>query len=517
MKKNVFLLLLACSVSVLAFADLRKGVLPGEFYVSPTKKVHFSSGNFQSGSYANRLAEHQYDYIAGSNSKISSSWNYSGYFDLFGWGKGYSKYSTDSTAYENYVEWGEYRLSNADNVADWRTLTIDEWRYLLFNSPAQVGFGTVADKKGLILLPPPVVSYLDAAGTPFVTIKKEDNWQITSEKGIYGIKSKNTYFTDNKYDATKWEELEKLGAVFLPAAYYRTTSSSSSTTVDAVLYTGVGCGYYWSSSPVEGTIQTAGYISFGVAQYPAGESHVYAYEAKDATMKRYNGMSVRLVTENGEYNPVKELDTIQAEPNKETAITFTYSGPSSSAVLLTLQADDYFNELSQCVVLRTTLEDAFVANLMDNILQDIGEFSSVYSGVSFFLPAGKGEIKLDICTYGLELSVHIGNSGVARLTKDERGEAVVQYEILEPTLVCLHASEPKASGMAGRRVKQQMNDALKQVELYGIKILPSKVDGAGFEGIFKSSNSQIFKFFRNGQLYILRDGKVYTPAGQEVK
>ncbi len=37
-----------------------------------------------------------------------------------------------------------------------------------------------------------------------------------------------------------------------------------------------------------------------------------------------------------------------------------------------------------------------------------------------------------------------------------------------------------------------------------------------FEEIFKSSNSQIFKFIRNGQLYILRDGKTYTATGAEV-
>jgi len=61
MKKILLSLLLVCGVSVFSFADLRKGALPGEFYVSPTTKVHFASGNFHSGSYANRLAEHQYD------------------------------------------------------------------------------------------------------------------------------------------------------------------------------------------------------------------------------------------------------------------------------------------------------------------------------------------------------------------------------------------------------------------------------------------------------------------------
>lgn len=69
MKKSLLSLLLICSVSLAAFADLRQGALPGEFYVSPTKKVHFSSGNFQSCRNGNRLAEHQYDFIGASNRK----------------------------------------------------------------------------------------------------------------------------------------------------------------------------------------------------------------------------------------------------------------------------------------------------------------------------------------------------------------------------------------------------------------------------------------------------------------
>ena len=297
-------LLLVCSVSISSFADWRKGVLPGEFYVSATKKVHFSSGNFQSCRNGNHLAEHQYDFIGASNRKISNSLTYSGYFDLFGWGQSYRTYTTELSAYATFTEWGDYPLSNADNDANWRTLTKDEWEYLLFSSPAQVGFGTVAGKKGLILLPGGIMPDVEKAGLTFVSNKKEDQWTTVVEKGIYGIQSQNTYFTDNEYNVEQWEVLEKLGAVFLPAAYYRTTSSASATEVDAVLSEGVGCGYYWSSMPVQDQSECAYYVTFGVAQYPAGQAHVY--RNCDISDKRYTGMSVRLVTENGEYNPVIE-------------------------------------------------------------------------------------------------------------------------------------------------------------------------------------------------------------------
>ena len=140
---------------------------------------------------------------------------------------------------------------------------------------------------------------------------------------------------------------------------------------------------------------------------------------------------------------------------------------------------------------------------------------SVFSGVSFFLPAGKGEIKLDIQTFGLQLSVHIGNSGVAHLMKNERGEAVVQYDIIEPTLVCIHASVPDADAPARHLAPQQVKDDETRVEFYGIKILPNKV--ATGVGNIQDAYAPCIKFLRDGQLLILRDGKSYTIQGMEVK
>ncbi len=512
--KKIFTFLFALIIGAgTMFADLREGVLPGEFHVSPTKKVHFSSGNFQSCRNGNRLAEHQYDFVGASNKKISSSWSYNGYFDLFGWGKVYYTYTTDPTAYAEYTEWGEYPLSNADNDAQWRTLTTDEWEFLLFSSPAQIGFGTVAEKKGLILLPGGVLPDVEAAGLTFVSMKKEGQWETVIEQGILGFKSQNTYFTDNVYDATQWEVMEQIGAVFLPAAYYRTTSSSSSTDVDAVLSEGNGCGYYWTSTPVDGQTEQAYYIQFSVAQYPAGEARVY--RNYDISKKRYTGMSVRLVTENGEYNPVMELDPIKFDTDGDAEITFNYSGPSSSSVLQTTQEDDYYDDNNSCLALCTPLEDSYVTTLMGEVQQAISDFTSKFSGISFFLPAGKGELKMDICTYGLQLSVHIGNA-IAHLTQNERGESVLQYDIPEPTLVCMHAIEIELGNVAGRHARKQVSDEKKRVELYSMKIEHETGSSTGISSV-QSDNMLCTKVLRDGQMFILRDGKTFTLQGQEVR
>lgn len=513
--KKLFSLLLICSVSLTALADLRQGALPGEFKVSPTKTVHFSSGNYQctARGFSHRFAEHQYDIIAGSNKNISNLYVYTGYFDLFGWGKVYFTYTTNPEDYLEYKEWGEYEFENADNNAEWRTLTGDEWRYLLFESGCDMGLATITvedkTRNGLVLLPEGKLSELKKQGMSFVTVK--DQGKTWTKDGDY-LSSSKTKYTDNMYTVEQWDTLETAGAVFLPAAYYRTGSSSSSTTAEVVLSYGDGIGCYWSSTPNTADIKYADYMSFSSSYSSAGIG-VYA----NGNKQRYTGMSVRLVTENAEYNPITELEPVEADPEKETNITFTYDGPSSSAVLLNLQATDFYNPSKQCVELHTILDDANVANLMDNILQGIGDFGSVFSGVSFFLPAGSGEIKLDMCTYGLQLSVHIGNSGVAHLTQNERGEAVVKYDIKEPTLVCIHASVPAAGSPAKRHAPQQVKEEQK-AELFGIKILPNKI-ATGIDGVQNTDRfaDRAQKLLRNSQILILRDGKTYTLTGQEIR
>ena len=214
-------------------------------------------------------------------------------------------------------------------------------------------------------------------------------------------------------------------------------------------------------------------------------------------------------------NPILELDTVPDDRGRETAVTFNLGGPSSPLILLNMQATDTYDDSRHCVVLNTALEDENIAKLMDNILKGFGDFYSVFSGVSFFLPAGSGEMKLDICTYGLQLSVHIGNSGVAHLTQNERGEAVVRYDITEPTLVCIHASVPQAGSPARLHAPKQTNDA-NHIELYGIKITPDKTVTAIDETPYPSgeNRSEASKFLLNGRLLILHGGKTYTVTGQ---
>lgn len=280
-----------------AYAKNRKGTVYGEersfttessasttgdikalYSVSPSSKVYFSKGNLQFFAYSKkwRFAEHQYDYIRYSNEHIS--YDYAGWIDLFGWGTSgtnhgavcYQPWSTSTTdadyyAYgqfeynlndqDGHADWGCNPISNGGNVPNrWRTLTIEEWRYVLNtrNTPSSMRFAkaTVNDVCGLILLP--------------------DNWS-SNNYNLNKVNIEDARFNSNEITALQWDELERSGAVFLPAGGYRYNATFVSF-VD---------GWYWSASSDDSD--------------HAYDLHFNYYNISTYSGSRSTGKSVRLV------------------------------------------------------------------------------------------------------------------------------------------------------------------------------------------------------------------------------
>jgi len=191
----------------------------GPFSVSPTTKVMFSPGNlqYQASTKTWRFAEHQWDIIGEDNQNISDS--YSGWIDMFGWGTGNNPtlISTKNGDFSSFTDWGVNAISNGGNEVNmWRTLTKDEWWYLLVERPnaeALNGFGNANERYGFILLP--------------------DEWKLPAGLSFTG--ENDTYTSD------EWSVMEAAGAVFLPASGYRYCDGS--------LYNVGSYGYFWSSTP----------------------------------------------------------------------------------------------------------------------------------------------------------------------------------------------------------------------------------------------------------------------------
>ena len=282
--------------------------LPGRFTVSTGQegsgnKVRFSQGNLQyraeSGVW--RFAENQWDYIGNAEGNITESSRRAGqtaFIDLFGWGTSGATASdfptsATATAYQPWAtstsnadycpggsnavniaqgsgyeeaDWAWHnKIQNGGNAAhQWRVLTAGEWRHLFQgrdNAANLYGFGKVHGVQGVILL------------------CDDWDWESDNVNGQEIATAASTYsftwvpgtgaYTNNVIPDALWTIMEAAGAVFLPAAGYRSGVS--------VNYAG-SYGVYWSSTRYSETY--AYYLYFGSGylypQYNYYRSNGYA-------------------------------------------------------------------------------------------------------------------------------------------------------------------------------------------------------------------------------------------------
>lgn len=294
-------------VSLVAhFNDSPDGTIGGSFTIDYNEnKVWFSQGNlqYQASTGTWRFAEHQWDYVGGTyygeeygnvydngvkcdNALISQS--YSGWIDLFGWAtSGYDNpsdpnnvnfhpwsYSSELSGYGPstslgeqltgnlaYYDWGVYNsISNGGDQPNlWRTLSKDEWNYIIKERNASTVNGIpnarfvkarVNDVIGVVLFP-------------------DEYTHPTGVEQPIGINMENT--NGNNYSTTEFALMQAAGAVFLPAAgkrYGRTVSE-----LDIV--------HYWSVSYDNST------TAYELTSNPNS--------LKLVTRNRCDGLSVRLV------------------------------------------------------------------------------------------------------------------------------------------------------------------------------------------------------------------------------
>ena len=222
-----------------------EGAINGLFTINEAgDQVYFSKGNLQYQASTNtwRFADHQWNYVGEGNSNISPT--YDGWIDLYSWGtSGYhdsidpnnvyyhpwdivdtvngvhiiidrdfnpsgigpssNMASIDLTGSSANYDWGVFNpIENGGNEKGlWRTMTTEEWNYVLEKRNTISGIRYVKAKlgpvNGLILLP--------------------DNW----DEQLYtpnGANLETTKHDDNVIDFPQWDTLQDAGAVFLPAS-----------------------------------------------------------------------------------------------------------------------------------------------------------------------------------------------------------------------------------------------------------------------------------------------------------
>ena len=221
------------------------GTLPGKFSVAENKQVYFSQGNlqYQASTDTWRFAENQNDYIGDDNVNISPT--YDGWIDLFGWGTGDNptKASGDYADYTTFTDWGVNAISNGGNQANlWRTLTADEWYYLLKdrpNAPSLLALGSINNELGIIILPD---DWVAPSGATVATMSIND-WKEANDGNYYVDDQYSHTRNKNKFTSDQWAVLDVAGAVFLPFPGRRRYDESQGIITDYA-----GFGFYWSST-----------------------------------------------------------------------------------------------------------------------------------------------------------------------------------------------------------------------------------------------------------------------------
>ena len=249
------------------------------FSVSATERAVFAPGNLQYTQSTKKwsFAEHQYDILGTANVSGSAL---ADKIDLFGWSTNNTttafgaSNSSDATLYSgDFVDWGTNTIGD-DAANTWRTPTRSQWDYLL-NTRTDA-----ASKYGVARI------QLNDDGSEYANgvIILPDDWEcptgITFKSGIFTTTSDDDdsnatydYAQYQTFTLAQWLQLEQAGAVFLPAAAYRTQNTTITKTHR---------GYYRTSTP-------------GTAAGKAYMLRVCSNGVKTKEDVRYEGYSVRLL------------------------------------------------------------------------------------------------------------------------------------------------------------------------------------------------------------------------------
>lgn len=285
--------------------------LDGIFSVGEGKTVRFSKGNLQYfvNSRTWRFAPRQnHSSLYGNIDAINGNSNY--VQDLFSWGtsgviwlpesdymNSASGYSDHSDIANTLFDWGVYNSKQEEGSYSWRTLTRNEWIYLMCKRQnassliafARVSENTIQNKEGLLILPdnwnPENISFHLRTIADIGMLSYDTHYYMSSNYRLYDT---------NKIDEESWLEMQAQGAVFLPVTGMRVGS------YDIQQYSQ---GWYWTSSCSEydmsvpdatpATNMASRVSFFTVPEGFSGESLILC----NASAERFLGCAVRLVSD----------------------------------------------------------------------------------------------------------------------------------------------------------------------------------------------------------------------------
>lgn len=187
------------------------------------------------------------------------------------------------------------------------------------------------------------------------------------------------------------------------------------------------------------------------------------------------------------------------------------TGTEVDGILYTLTEADGVDKTEGCLALYSPMDVDKVPEILADYLPGSTAFAEHFNGLTFLLPVGKGVIKVKVQTVGIiHLAVQIGNNLPTLVQKNEVSEVEIPFDNKIATFAYIYAGAMYYDAAPARRSTQDAS----RLMIYSLAVDSESMD---IDEISESSNGESFKFVRNGQLLILRDGKLYNVTGVEVK
>ena len=226
------------------------------------------------------------------------------------------------------------------------------------------------------------------------------------------------------------------------------------------------------------------------------------------------------MTENKQYAKEVEIGKVPvvAPADEVTTIDFTATDPEGNeSIVFSASADDAYNEETGQLELATSLTDEVVEQALEDLVPGSSAWVDLLPGsLVFDIPEGKGTVQIHCMTLaGYTLQVKMEGQAVVSIAQTALGWAEVTYDVPAPihVVIYLHA---QSAASAPARIATRAEDAVSAgAYIQAVKIVPENAPTA-VENV-QRDDVQSAKFIRDGQLIIIRDGKMYNATGVEVK
>lgn len=274
------------------------------------------------------------------------------------------------------------------------------------------------------------------------------------------------------------------------------------------------CDNDWSTRTLMGSFS----MFSGCTKLIGGSGTLYDEKNTDKTYARPDGLNGN----KGYFTSSNITPAIVPVTNDvETTIDFAQTSPDGSEnVFFAATASNTYNAESGQLEITTSLTDEQVEDALGSTVPGSALWVNMLPGsLVFDVPEGEGDIQVQCITLpGYIIRVKIENTAAISISQASFGWAKVHYNTTAPThvVIYLHANNPASA--PARIATTKSEDATIGAYIKAVKITPEgpPAEHTALDLIQNTSNGAV-KVLLNGQILILRGGKIYDAFGRLVK